>query len=326
MQQGIADPSAYGQLVQQQQLLESRLKDLAAKQERHNALRGQYRATYTELKDWRQKLTQRRRDFITRVLGHNEHVQIALQSFGDQEQAEVDFRRLINKPGTAYADDILSEDRNQGFICDLYMTEHEQADPDGVSDRIDMLKKALDTSGQELLLHTTIKKPLFKHLEMIRQQTPEVLDRLWCWFPEDAVQVRYRAAGKQGFHSIDHASAGQKTSAILSFLLAYGDEPLILDQPEDDLDNGLIYELIVRQIRENKARRQIIVVTHNPNIVVHGDAEWVLPLRIAGGSIQEDRSGGLQEVVVRQAVCDIMEGGVEAFEQRYRKIHDQVSR
>ena len=113
---------------------------------------------------------------------------------------------------------------------------------------------------------------------------------------------------------------------ILSFLLAYGNDPLILDQPEDDLDNALIYELIVRQIRENKARRQIIVVTHNPNIVVHGDAEWVLPLRIAGGSIQEDRSGGLQEVVVRQAVCDIMEGGVEAFEQRYRKIHDQVSR
>ena len=58
--------------------------------------------------------------------------------------------------------------------------------------------------------------------------------------------------------------------------------------------------------------------------MVHGDAEWVLPLRIRKGGIEINRSGGLQEIEVRQAVCDIMEGGVEAFERRYRKIHDQV--
>lgn len=137
------------------------------------------------------------------------------------------------------------------------------------------------------------------------------------------MQVKYRVPSGD-FSPIHHASAGQKTSAILSFLMAYGTEPLILDQPEDDLDNALIYELIVKQLRENKARRQIIVVTHNPNIVVHGDAEWVLPLKIHKGSITENSPGGLQEISVREAVCDIMEGGVEAFKQRYRKIHDQV--
>ncbi len=162
-------------------------------------------------------------------------------------------------------------------------------------------------------------------MENLRQQTPEVMDRLWCWFPEDEVRVSYRISEGR-FSPIDHASAGQKTSAILSFLLAYGEEPLILDQPEDDLDNALIYELIVKQLRENKTRRQIIVVTHNPNIVVHGDAEWVLPLKIHKGSITEDRAGGLQEIPVREAICEIMEGGVEAFEQRYRKIHEEVLR
>ena len=68
---------------------------------------------------------------------------------------------------------------------------------------------------------------------------------------------------------------------MLAFLLAHGAEPLVLDQPEDDLDNHLIYDLVVRQIRENKLRRQIIVVTHNPNIVVNGDAEMLHAMEFA---------------------------------------------
>lgn len=322
-EQGIADPSEYGQLVQQQQLHENRLKDLDAKQRQQAELSQQYRTVYGELKSLRLQLTERRRNFVATVLGQNRHVKVDLVSFGDRWRAEEDFRALIGKPRPTYANDILDEDGEKGFIHDLYMTEEGQDDPDGVADRIDTLKEELERHGEDLLLHTPIQKPLLKHLDGLREQTPEVLDRLWCWFPEDEVRVRYRVPGG-GFSSIDHASAGQKTSAILSFLLAYGEEPLILDQPEDDLDNSLIYELIVKQLRENKARRQIIVVTHNPNIVVHGDAEWVLPLRIHSGSITEDRPGGLQEVPVREAVCEIMEGGVEAFEQRYRKIHDHV--
>ena len=322
-QQGIASTNEYGQLVQRQQLHESRLKKLDAKQLRQSQLRQQCEATYAELKRQRLELTARRRSFVTRVLSQNQYVKVELKPFGDLRQAEKDFRDLIGKPGTTYEDDILGEDENRGFIHDLYMTEEGQSDPDGVADRIDTLKEELERPGEYLLLHTTIHKPLLKHLDGLRKQTPEVLDRLWCWFPEDEVQVKYRQPGG-GFNSIDQASAGQKTSAILSFLMAYGSEPLILDQPEDDLDNALIYELIVKQLRENKARRQIIVVTHNPNIVVHGDAEWVLPLKIHKGSITAQCPGGLQEISVRRAVCDIMEGGVEAFEQRYRKIHDQV--
>ena len=285
----------------------------------------QYEATYRELKAWRLELTRRRRDFVDRMLGQNEHVRMELQAFGDRKRAETDFRDLIDRPGSTYEEDILSKDGEQGFIHDLYVTQDGKDDPEGVPNRIDTLKREVEKFEERLILHTYVQKPIRNHLDKLHRQTPEVLDRLWCWFPEDEVQVEYRAS-RNSFRSIDRASAGQKTSAILSFLLAYGEEPLILDQPEDDLDNALIYELIVKQIRENKARRQIIVVTHNPNIVVHGDAEWVLPLRIRKGGIEVDRPGGLQEIKVRQAVCDIMEGGVEAFERRYRKIHDQVRR
>ena len=103
--------------------------------------------------------------------------------------------------------------------------------------------------------------------------------------------MQYSRGGKK-FQPIAEGSPGQKTAALLAFILSYGTEPLILDQPEDDLDNHLIYDLIVQQLRETKLRRQIIVVTHNANIVVNGDA----------------------------SVCEIMEGGSQAFEQRYRRI------
>ena len=111
---------------------------------------------------------------------------------------------------------------------------------------------------------------------------------------------------------------------MLAFLLAHGEEPLILDQPEDDLDNQLIYDLVVQQIRENKLRRQIIVVTHNPNIVVNGDAELLHALEFQSGQCVVAQSGSLQEKAMRDKVCQVMEGGREAFERRYRRLGPEI--
>ena len=94
----------------------------------------------------------------------------------------------------------------------------------------------------------------------------------------------------------------------------------MLDQPEDDLDNHLIYDLIVRQIRENKLRRQLIVVTHNPNVVVNGDAELVHVMEFGRGQCYVMQSGALQEKVVREEVCRVMEGGREAFTRRWKRL------
>ena len=106
----------------------------------------------------------------------------------------------------------------------------------------------------------------------------------------------------------------------MAFLLSYGEEPLILDQPEDDLDNHLIYDLIVTQLRKVKMHRQVIVVTHNANIVVNGDAELVIALVARDGQTQTEAVGCLQEKTMRQTICQIMEGGEMAFEERYRRI------
>ena len=76
--------------------------------------------------------------------------------------------------------------------------------------------------------------------------------------PDDSVEVSFRDPrdGSATWRKLAQGSPGQQTAALLAFVLGYGHEPIILDQPEDDLDNTLIYELLVRRLRETKATRQ----------------------------------------------------------------------
>ena len=156
----------------------------------------------------------------------------------------------------------------------------------------------------------------------LRKLQAERLDRLALYFPEDTVAVSLRdaRASAGSWKPLAQGSPGQQTAALLTFVLGYGSEPIILDQPEDDLDNTLIYELLVRRLREVKLKRQVIVVTHNPNIVVHGDAEFVVSLDSRKGQTRIACAGGLQEQKVRDEICRVMEGGREAFTARYRRI------
>lgn len=86
----------------------------------------------------------------------------------------------------------------------------------------------------------------------------------------------------------------------------------------------MIYDLIVQQIHENKSRRQLIIVTHNPNIVVNGDTELVHVLKFENGQVQVDEKGGLEESNIRDRICTIMEGGRKAFDMRDKRITLEV--
>lgn len=136
-----------------------------------------------------------------------------------------------------------------------------------------------------------------------------------AWLPSTATPAAWQP--------ISQGSAGQRNAAILAFLLSYGEEPLVIDQPENDLDNALITDLVVQQLREIRKRRQLIIVTHNPNIVVNADADLVISLSFSGGQIAISEIGGLQEQRVRDEICRIVEGGREAFESRYARIGER---
>jgi ABC-type cobalamin/Fe3+-siderophores transport system ATPase subunit len=120
-------------------------------------------------------------------------------------------------------------------------------------------------------------------------------------------------------------SAGQKATTVLSLLLAEGTCPIIIDQPEDDLDNEFVFEQLVPMLRFSKEKRQIIVVTHNANIPVNGDAELIVPLEVRDSRgaqkviDQELTVGALDRLPVQRAVELILEGSSEAFRRRREK-------
>ncbi|MBN2002872.1 MAG: AAA family ATPase [Anaerolineae bacterium] len=114
-------------------------------------------------------------------------------------------------------------------------------------------------------------------------------------------------------------STGQKCTAVLSLILVERNAPLVIDQPEDDLDNEFIYREIVQTLRREKERRQFIIATHNANIPVSGDAELILAMQADQEHGWIEHSGSIDDPAMRKPVEDILEGGKEAFEFRQKK-------
>jgi len=127
------------------------------------------------------------------------------------------------------------------------------------------------------------------------------------------------------WQALDDLSTGQKATAVLLLLLLESDAPLVVDQPEDDLDNRFITEGIVPKMRQEKRRRQFIFATHNANIPVLGDAELIAALSASGeagrghAEIPRECEGSIDATKVRELVEEILEGGREAFEMRRLK-------
>lgn len=147
----------------------------------------------------------------------------------------------------------------------------------------------------------------------------EQLDEIALLFPEDEIFIEYKPNKSSKFTPLSNASPGQKSAAILTLLLSHGKTPLVLDQPEDDLDNNLIYDLVVKQLLNSKDNRQVIVVTHNANIPVNGDSENIIVMNSESPVLQTEASGSIENQAIKEQVCKVMEGGTDAFEMRYKR-------
>ncbi|EIX9330404.1 MULTISPECIES: anti-phage protein Ppl [Klebsiella pneumoniae complex] len=145
------------------------------------------------------------------------------------------------------------------------------------------------------------------------------LDALQCWYPDDGIHIRYQTPGG-GMEDISSASPGQKGASMLQFLLSYGTDPLLLDQPEDDLDCLMLSMSVIPAIMANKKRRQLIIVSHSAPIVVNGDAEYVISMQHDRSGLHPGLCGALQETPVKELICRQMEGGEKAFRSRYERI------
>jgi len=183
----------------------------------------------------------------------------------------------------------------------------------------------------DLKIHTLLQTRLLG--DLTEQQRETAYKNLTEDLVADAVAasaniyISFEYRDRNEFIPFERASPGQQASALLQLLLNQQAGTLIIDQPEDDLDNRVIME-VVEMLHDAKRHRQIIFATHNPNFVVNGDADKVVALKpthsdadqqIDAARVAIDTDGAIETLTVRQAITETMEGGEKAFELRGRK-------
>lgn len=314
---GKLNPEQYEDWLNKRNKINSQLEELKIVQKNLDIKIKQSEKSFKKLYVLRRKLQMRRQNFIQKVIGGNRYVKMNLVPFANKTNIEKKFREYIGVE-SSFASSIYQDDQSKSLLFNLFSVNNLKDIVKEVHQLKNVVKTLANGNDSELYrIDNRFKSILVQKLA----QQPETIDRLITWWPDDQLTVEYvKNTAKGKFENIEKGSAGQKAAAILAFLLSYGDNPIIVDQPEDDLDNALIYELIVHQIHENKKRRQIIIVTHNPNIVVNGDAEFVNILHFHSGQVQVLESGCLSEKSVRTQICNIMEGGEIAFTNRYNRL------
>lgn len=183
---------------------------------------------------------------------------------------------------------------------------------------------------------TTYTKSLLAHAPFAPQAQVEF--RAWSkhfahWlFSTDHITVRYQIA----YDGVDLRKLSPGTRGIVLLLLYLAlddadDRPLIIDQPEENLDPKSVFDELVSLFISAKTKRQVIIVTHNANLVINTDADQII---VANAGAHGDGglpvityvSGGLEDAGIRKTVCDILEGGAEAFRERARRLRVRLER
>lgn len=179
-------------------------------------------------------------------------------------------------------------------------------------------------------------KDLLSHAPYAPTQQAE----FWAWskqfahwlFGTDHITVRYEIS----YDGVDIRKLSPGTRGIVLLLLYLAlddsdDRPLIIDQPEENLDPKSVFDELVALFVAAKAKRQVIMVTHNANLVINTDADQIIvasagPHPSGGLPPITYASGGLESAEIRKAVCDILEGGEAAFRERARRLRVRLER
>lgn len=301
---GVSDAESLPHLTAQLRELERKLARIRSRREAVQMHREEGDAALTAYRAEVRSLSEARQRFVDALGGQVKEVQLQIHPLADSSRLEAELEALFGS--TSYA-----KEREA-------LAAHLMLEPWSF-DRLDALVEGLRSLAEDgdadlgVALGSRFRRKLSEF-------GPEKFDDLQFFIPGDVVRVSYPDPRTGRPKSLDQASPGQRTAALLAFVLSHGTEPIVLDQPEDDLDTALIYELVVKRLREVKPQRQVLVVTHNPNIVVHGNAELVVSLDAVWHQTKVQVAGALQDPAVREEICRVMEGGKEALEKRYRRI------
>lgn len=310
---------SYESLIQRRATLNHKIALISAQKQQVDTLTSELRALYASIVDKERELRVRRNEIIGRWKTidntSNPFLIIELQSMADAENADSTFRQLLRKPGGEFANNIYTyneeDETSGGLIADIIR------EPEATrwEKRYNSLIEFFSATEAD---KKTLDLRLAKHLDYLKQNTPEDIDRLLVWFPEDKLVLKFRKEGVE--EDIQTGSAGERTAGMLGLLLALNDIPLIIDQPEDDLDTKLISKFVVDGFKKLKQKRQLLIVTHNPNIAVNANSDNVVHMDFFTGQVIVAGNNALQDKQIRSAVCEVMEGGREALNKRYYRI------
>jgi hypothetical protein len=146
-------------------------------------------------------------------------------------------------------------------------------------------------------------------------------------FSLDYIAPRY--ALRMGSKALSELSPGERGTLLLVFYLLVDrdDIPLVIDQPEENLDNQTVFELLVPCMKEAKRRRQVFIVTHNPNLAVVCDAEQIICANLdkPKNHTMNYLSGAIENPEINRAIVDILEGTMPAFDNRHDKYRVSAS-
>jgi energy-coupling factor transporter ATP-binding protein EcfA2 len=310
-----------------------------ALQQAHAQQDAQYQATVASYEQQGGQVAERERI--------REHLNVALAASKEADAKIAQRGELIQ--GRARLTQRLSEARDRRFEARKAVAEKlTQAFDGGIRILIEQagnLEKYRNILVQQLSGHGMQQRPmadkLIKHFTpaelaaSVGAGQPEAFEKLgWDASRSQKVIAALRNAG--GFRAVEcvevddlprielrdgseykdsaRLSTGQRCTTILPIVLMQNDRPLLVDQPEDNLDNAFVYETIVKSIRRAKGQRQIIFVTHNPNIPVLGEADRTFVLDSDGQRARIKRVGTVDEC--KADIESILEGGRDAFLKR----------
>jgi hypothetical protein len=308
-----ASPERLIELVKQRADLSEKIRKLTSSPELLCNVIMLLNLKYQELVDSRKDLTNRRQQFIDSLSVENLKIQVL--PLGEPEDDLISgYQKAVGFE--SFSEHIFDVDSKKGLLGNLVNVEKRK--PNAALDvyiELDRLKDFHTDSADSMKakgLHASFAKKL-------NDLTNDRLRALNTWFPEDGIFIKFKR-DDESWSNLEDGSPGQQSASMLSFLLSYGDEPIIIDQPEDDLDCAMLSTNVIPNIRNNKFRRQLILVTHSAPLVVNGDAENVISMKFEKGKVTVGKMGAIQELDMKDLICKQMEGGKDAFKSRYSRL------
>ena len=173
------------------------------------------------------------------------------------------------------------------------------------------------------------RNPFINNMKMIMQKEiasvdDDINELADLFFKREGGSEKYKKLLIAIRNKEDQKSLSKKTRDIITGIAEDSFARMIAFLPDDDLDNKLVYDLIVTRLKVTKSKRQIIVVTHNANIPVNGDSEYIISMDSETDIIQVNQTGTMDDESIRQEICDVMEGTKDAFEMRAKKYHFNI--